>query len=347
MNVLILGLLVLVILILLLLLKSRERRGEVLLLSQQMGQLTTQLNEQLNAIVQQVNQRLKENTQMLQENSRSINERLDRAAAVISPLQNKLGELGEASKRMIEIGKDISRLETLLKAPKFRGEIGEFLLENLLAQILPKDFFRLQYRFKSGEKVDAVICLGERIVPVDSKFPLESFRRLIEEDREVEKRRLYKEFERDVKKHIEEIANKYILPDEGTYNFALMYIPAENIYYETITRQEEKGIWSYALARKVIPVSPNSFYAYLMVIVEGLRGMQIEKDAQRIIVSLSRLKQDLDRFSEDFNLLGTHLKNSRKKYDDANKSLEHFCEKLSEIAQIEEKKEITGEHSLR
>ncbi|RKY39787.1 MAG: hypothetical protein DRP75_01105, partial [Candidatus Omnitrophota bacterium] len=276
MNVLILGLLVLVILILLLLLKSRERRGEVLLLSQQMGQLTTQLNEQLNAIVQQVNQRLKENTQMLQENSRSINERLDRAAAVISPLQNKLGELGEASKRMIEIGKDISRLETLLKAPKFRGEIGEFLLENLLAQILPKDFFRLQYRFKSGEKVDAVICLGERIVPVDSKFPLESFRRLIEEDREVEKRRLYKEFERDVKRHIEEIANKYILPDEGTYNFALMYIPAENIYYETITRQEEKGIWSYALARKVIPVSPNSFYAYLMVIVEGLRGMQIE-----------------------------------------------------------------------
>lgn len=300
--------------------------------------MTAQMNSQLNTITEQVNQRLKENAEVLQQTNKNIGERLDKAAAVIAPIQNRLGELKEASNKMYEVGRDISRLENLLKAPKFRGEIGEFLLENLLSQILPKDHFTLQYSFKNGMQVDAVIRLGERLVPVDSKFPLENFKKMIEQENQEERKKLHKEFGRDVRKHIDAVADKYILPDEGTYNFALLYIPAENVYYETIIKEDKTNICSYALSKKIILVSPNSFFAYLMVIVQGLHGMQIEKNAEKIISNLGRLNQDLAKFSEDFVLIGKHLGNTRNKYEDAERKLTRFSDKLIEVSQ--ERKEL-------
>ncbi|MDP2971967.1 MAG: DNA recombination protein RmuC, partial [Deltaproteobacteria bacterium] len=205
----------------------------------------------------------------------------------------------------------------------------------LLSQILPPEFFTLQYTFSSGERVDAVVRLGERLVPIDSKFPLDNFRRLIECKTEEEKKASQKTFARDVKKHIDDIANKYILPQEGTYDFALLYIPAENVYYETITKDEafgeEKGILNYALKKKVIPVSPNSFYAYLQVIVLGLRGLKIEKDAHRILDSLSGLNKELEAFQGDFQLVGKHISNAMNKYEEARRRLDKFGFKLEQI----------------
>ena len=295
------------------------------LMQQQIGQLTQQFNQQLQSMSFQ-----------FQKTTGDIGQSLGN-------VQSHLGKVEVATKEVLEKAKNISSLEDLLRAPKFRGGLGEFFLGDLLGQILPPAYYLLQHRFKSGEKVDAAIKLGDNLVPVDAKFPLENFKKYVQEEVTKEKETLRKKFVSDVKKHIDDIASKYILPDEGTYNFALMYIPAENIYYETIikdeTSGEERSIFTYALQRRVIPVSPNSFYAYLQVIVLGLKGMQIEKSAQAIFQTLAQLRGDLDRFRNDFQTLGTHLANAKTKFDEAEKRLEKFTDRL-ELASEEKPAEL-------
>ncbi len=249
-----------------------------------------------------------------------------------------MARLEESNKRIYELGKDISGLQEILRAPKIRGGIGEFLLGDLLSQILPSRHFSLQHTFKSGEKVDAVVRLGRGLVPVDSKFPLENFRRMLEAESDQEKRTCRRRFAADVKSHIDAIAEKYILPDEETFPFALMYIPAENVYYETIIKDQDaendKSIAGYAMTRKVIPVSPNTLYLYLQTIILGLRGMQVEKNALEIISALARLRIDFDRFTRDFQLTGTHLRYAAGSYDCADKSLGRLEDKLGRISSL-------------
>ncbi|MGD0575320.1 MAG: DNA recombination protein RmuC [Anaerolineales bacterium] len=246
-------------------------------------------------------------------------------------IQKNLGQLTEASRHMERVGEEIASLADLLRAPKVRGGIGEFLLGDLLSQMLSPEQYALGYSFRSGERVDAVIRLRAGLVPVDSKFPLESFQRLLSVPAE-ERVRLKRDFSRAVRKHVDDIASKYILPDEGTFDFALMYIPAESVYYETIVQEEgfgrETGILTYALGRHVIPVSPNSFFAYLQAIALGLKGLQIEKGAQEIMRVLGRLRGDLDRFKEEYDTLGGHLERARRKYEDASRAFSRFEEKL-------------------
>ncbi len=279
------------------------------------------INEQLRGITDQVNRQL-------QNSSGEISRRLDNAAKVIGDVQKNIGELSTASKQIFEVGKNIATLQEILQPPKLRGGLGEQFLGELLSQILPSKFFTLQYQFSSGEKVDAVIRLGEKFVPIDSKFPLDNFKRIIECKTEDERRAFQKVFYRDVKKHIDDIASKYIVPNEGTYDFALLYIPAENIYYETITKDEsfgeEKGILNYALSKRVIPVSPNSFYAYLQVIVLGLKGLEIEENAREIQIRLVSLTKDLRAFQEDFQVVGRHLTNAMNKFEEARRRLDKF-----------------------
>jgi DNA recombination protein RmuC len=300
-------------------------------LARNISQLTQQqdaINAQLRGITDQVNRQL-------QASSGEISKRLDNAARVIGDVQKNIGELSEASRRIFEVGKDIATLQEILQPPKLRGGLGEQFLGELLSQILPPEFFTLQYQFSSGERVDAVVRLGERLVPIDSKFPLDNFKRIIECKTEEERKTYQKAFYRDVRKHIDDIAGKYIMPQEGTYDFALLYIPAENVYYETITKDEafgeEKGILNYALKKKVIPVSPNSFFAYLQVIVLGLRGLKIEKDAQRILDSLTTLNKELEGFQGDFQLVGRHMTNAMSKFEDARRRLDKFTFRLDQI----------------
>jgi DNA recombination protein RmuC len=330
------------------LLREKREDGSLQLMQQQIDQLrvqisqaldngTRQVQQQLGQVLGHVNDRLKENAEVLQQTQQSLGERLDNAAQVVGSVQKSLGGLEEANRRIYEVGKDIASLQEILRAPKLRGGLGEFLLENLLAQVLPPDHFSTQYSFRSGEKADAVIKLGNSLVPVDAKFPLENFKRALQAESDEERTRAKKQFTADVKKHIDAIAQKYILPDEGTYDFALMYIPAENVYYETIIKDEsaaEKSLSEYALSKRVIPVSPGCFYAYLQAIVLGLKGMKVEERAKEIIRYIGRLQGDFTRFRDEFELVGKHLGHAQSSYQSADKRMEQFGQKLlsAEIA---------------
>ena len=316
------------------------------LMQQQMDQLRGQvgeglnqnislLNEQLRTINEQVNQQLRLVNQQLQNSSGQIGQRLDSAAKVIGEVRENIGRLSKASEQIFEVGKNIATLQEILRPPKLRGGLGEQFLGELLSQILPSEFFTMQYQFLSGERVDAVVRLGEKLVPIDSKFPLDNFRRMIEGKTDEEKRAHQRSFFKDVKKHIDDIAGKYILPHEGTYDFALLYIPAENVYYETITKDEsageERGLLTYALKKKVVPVSPNSFYAYLQVIILGLKGLKIEEHAREIQTLLVGLGKDLRDFQEDFRLVGKHISDARNRFEEARGRLEKFTVRLEQI----------------
>lgn len=270
-------------------------------------------------------QRLKEQGDAL---SKMVGEKVEGSIAVFGDVRERLGELAQRTKDIQEVSKNVSSLQELLRAPKFRGGFGELLLERLLADILPADSYSLQYKFKGGETVDAVIRIGGNLVPIDSKFPLEDFERIVAVESEEEQAALRRQFTRNMKKHIDDVT-KYILPDESTFDFALMYIPAENIYYETIIRgTEESDIFSYSLDKRVVPVSPNSFYAYLQVIVQGLKGLRVEKAAGEILSYIRRLQSDFDDFQYDYGVMGEHIRHAANKYDEANRKLARFGDKL-------------------
>ena len=325
------------------LLQSRHEDPALLLMQQQVDQLRLQLSQsldnstqsiqqQLGQLLGHVNQRLKENAEVLSQTQQSLGERLDHATQVVGHVQRSLGGLEEANRKIYEVGKDIASLQEILRAPKLRGGLGEYFLEELLGQILPPQHFAMQYGFRSGEKVDAVVKLGASLVPVDAKFPLENFKRMLEASGDEEKNRAKRQFGADVKKHIDAIAAKYILPDEGTYDFALMYIPAENIYYETIIKDEspdEKSLSHYALAKHVIPVSPNSLYAYLQAIVLGLKGMKVEDRAKEILQYLGRLDGEFAKFRDEVSLLGKHLGHAQSSYQSAERRLDQFGQRLA------------------
>ncbi len=316
--------------------KKTERLDSVLLLNQQVENLRNQNNESFSRLSENINRQLESVVSNLITSQKTIGERLEGTNKVFADISKNLGSLEAATNKVFDIGKDISSLQEILRAPKLRGNIGEFLLGDLLSQILPSENYTLQYRFNSCEMVDAVIRLGQGMVPVDSKFPLENFRKMLDTIDDAEKKSCRKKFASDVKKHIDAISSKYILPDEGTFDFALMYIPAENVYYELIIKDEnsdEDNISSYALSKRVIPTSPNSFYAYLQAIVLGLKGMKIDRDSKIILQELQRLKSELGKFSEDFDVLGKHLNSARNKYDDAAKKMERFSDRVNTIGE--------------
>jgi DNA recombination protein RmuC len=330
--------------------RNKQDGTPFLVMQQQLDALRQQVQEALASTNAQVNQQLGTVVQQLQSSAGQIGTRLDNAARVVGEVRQNLGELSKAAQQIFDVGKDIASLQDILRAPKIRGVIGELFLGDLLGQILPAKHFTLQHRFKSGETVDAVIHLGTNLVPVDSKYPLENFKRILESRTDEERKSAKRKFITDVKKHVDAIAQKYILPDEGTFPFALMYIPAENVYYETIIRDENLGeetsLSAYALTRKVIPVSPNSFYAYLQAILLGLRGLEIESSAQMIISHLDRLRGDFDRFRKEFEVIGTHLTHAKGRYEVADRRLERFGERLlaagrdpDSVSESEEKEE--------
>lgn len=284
-------------------------------------------------MTQEISSSLKDQNQLLHETQRHLGDRLDGAARVVGEVQNRLGRLETATQQIFDLGKDIRQLESILKAPKLRGVWSELFLDELIGQVVPKEHYILQFGFKSGNKVDAVITLQEGMVPIDAKFPLENFKRILEAQTDEERRQLKMAFANNVKKHIDDIHDKYILPSEGTFDFALMYIPAENVYYEILSGRDEvigaKGLAEYARSKNVIPVSPSTFFSYLQTILLGLKGMRIEQSAREVLEHLSRLKIDFSKFTEDFRVLGGHLKNIRVSYDRCEKTLGKLDEGLA------------------
>jgi DNA recombination protein RmuC len=339
---------------------SRDEGG-LLLLQQQLDGLRSQLAaalggqgevlaRRLGELTGQLNERLRESLEVVQRSQAAVGDRLDGTTRVVSEVQRSLGELREATARVFEVGRDVASLHDILRAPKLRGGLGELLLGDLLAQVLPPRHFTLQHAFRSGERVDAVVRLGAGLVPIDAKFPLEDFRRLLAATDDDERARCRKAFVARVRKHVDDVAVKYILPDEDTFDFALMYIPAENVYYETIIRDEElagdRSLAAFALERKVIPVSPNSFYAYLQAIVLGLRGLRIEEHAREVMGQLGGLTADLARCREDFRVLGKHLANAAQAHATLDRRLERLGGKLEAIDGGEEVAALPAEPPL-
>lgn len=259
-----------------------------------------------------------------------IDGRLATAGQTTTQIHERLGEVTQATAEMIERAKDLARLEQALRPPKARGGFGELLLENLLRDRLPQDAYAVQHTFTTGSRVDAVIRV-DRLVPVDSKFPLDNFELMVAAEDDSVRQLHEKAFARDVKGHIDAIASKYILPAEGTYDFALMYLPSEAIYYELVGGKTG-ALLAYAHEKRVFPVSATTFTAYLQVIAMGLKGMQIEQTAHDVMRSIAALQTDFGRFRDDFEVVGKHLANAQSKYTEADKRLDRFETKLERAA---------------
>ncbi|MBI4054085.1 MAG: DNA recombination protein RmuC [Candidatus Doudnabacteria bacterium] len=235
--------------------------------------------------------------QNLSSTTKSINERLDAAARYIADMKKEMGGI-------THIGPDIKRLTETLASPKMRGNFGEQMLENLLAQFLPQGGFAMQHKFRNGETVDAVVKVGKTMLSVDSKFSMENFRLYKQAQTEEAQENLRKHFIKDVKKRVDEIHRKYILPQEGTFDFALMYVPSEGVYQEAIV---DAGLMDYCQEKRVLPVGPNSLFAYLQNIIVSLRGQEINKIAQELLTMIQGIKQESEKFDKNLGILSGHI----------------------------------------
>jgi DNA recombination protein RmuC len=282
------------------------------LLEQRFGSMEDKLDRRLGDVETKVDRRLDglDGRLLMQQQS---------AGQTATQIAEKLERVQGATAQMLARANDLARLEQALRPPKARGGFGELLLGNLLRDMLPGEAYSLQYGFKSGERVDAVIKI-DKLVPVDAKFPLDNFTRLVDTEDEAEGALHAKAFERDVKIHVDAIASKYVRPAEGTYDFALMYLPSESVYYEVVCSKSET-LYHYALEKRVFPVSPTTFHAYLHVIALGLKGLQIEAHAKEVMAYCSGLGKDFDRFRAEFDTLGKHLGNAQTKYGEADRRL--------------------------
>jgi DNA recombination protein RmuC len=301
----------------------------------QLAERNAEVDRRLQTMIETMDRRLGEL-------DTKVDRRLESASQTTHKIHERLGKVDEATTQMLERAKDLARLEQALRPPKARGGFGELLLENLLRDRLPPSAYQMQYTFDSGERVDAVVQV-DRAIPIDSKFPLDNFNRLVESESDEERTLAERQFARDVKQHIDAIAVKYIRPDEGTYDFAFMYIPVEAVYYE-LACGKTGALLSYAHERRVFPVSPTTFTAYLQVIALGLRGMQIEQHAHEVMAYVADLQRDFDRFTDDFDKIGTHIGHAQSKYHEAGKRLDRLETKLERA--VEERGEIEGAETL-
>jgi len=254
----------------------------------------------------------------LLKSNQAINERLDNTGQYISQVAKEIGQ-------MSEIGRSMKDLQEFLKSPKLRGNIGEEVLKDLIAQILPKNSFHLQYSFKSGEKVDAALKTDAGLLPIDSKFPMENFQKMIRAQNEQEKEKFKKTFVTDVKKHIKSISRKYILPEEGTMDFALMYIPSEPVYYEIANIPD---LTDFARQSRVYPVSPTTFYAHLQTILLSFEGKKIESRSKEVFRLLRAIQKDYEKTQNVISVLGKHIGNAYSQMANVNQSFSLLGQKL-------------------
>ncbi|MCL4353641.1 DNA recombination protein RmuC [Patescibacteria group bacterium] len=289
----------------------------------------------MNASIESTNKSLNETlrvnsldvTRILMANSRELNLRLDKAASVIKEVSREVGQ-------MSEIGRNMRELQDFLKSPKLRGNIGEQVLKDLISQMFPKNSFFLQYTFKSGERVDAAIKTDAGILPIDSKFPMDNFQKMAEGESESIRLEARKEFVRNVKKHIDAISKKYILPDEGTMDFALMYVPSETIYYELVNITE---VMEHARRSRVYLVSPSTLYAHLQTILLSFEGKEIEAKSKQIFKMLRTMQVDYEKVQAGMETLGRHLNNASSQFRSVSAGFSRIGDNLNTSQMVEEK----------
>ncbi|MGE5297916.1 MAG: DNA recombination protein RmuC [Acidobacteriaceae bacterium] len=263
--------------------------------------------------------------------NRVVNERLDNAAREVARLSKELGGV-------TQIGPDIRKLTETLTSPKLRGNFGEEILENLLTDIFPKEFCRFQHRFKNGEVVDAAILVGDLLLPIDSKFSMENYRLFKEAKTDESSEPLKKAFIKDVKKRIDEIHKKYILPQEGTFDYALMFIPSEGVYME-VAGDADTSV--YARSKKVIIVGPNTINVTLRAFLVSLRGQQIGKAAHQVLAMINGIKQESEKFTKVLDTLANHVKNTNNTMGTAIDSFGKLKGQISNAANLQLTEEDT------
>jgi DNA recombination protein RmuC len=255
----------------------------------------------------------------LEGTNRDMNDRLDNAARYISQVAREVG-------KMSELGQSMRDLQLFLQSPKIRGNIGEQVLKDLVSQAFPKGSFHLQYTFKSGEKVDAAIQTNAGILPIDSKFPMENFKLMNSEDTSGDRAAAKRDFIRDVKKHIQDISKKYILPDEGTLDFAFIYLPSEAVFNEVSNSEE---ILEFARRHRIYPVSPNTLYVHLQTVLLSFEGQKIEAKSRQVFRLLRAVQKDYEKTESVMQLLGKHLTNAYNQFSNVSQSFNLIGQKLS------------------
>ena len=291
-----------------------------------MDRNTDTLQSQLGDQRKTLDEELKSQRASMDKQTKVLWERLENTTEVIGRVQKHLGGL-------TELAKDMKDLNDILKSPKLRGELGEQFLYEILESSLPKDLFKTQYKFKNGAVCDAVVFTDRGIIPIDSKFPMENFKKMITADSDQARDDFKKKFLRDAKKRIDEIANKYILPEEGTTEQAVMYIPSENIFYELIVHSSQ--IEEYARRQKVLMTSPNTFSFFVKTILVAYQQHELEKHAKNIIKALAGIKVEAKKFGGDLDTLGRHITNSYKNMDRITSSFSNLFGRIERVQEVE------------
>ena len=285
----------------------------------------TEVNDSLTMLQQQIHQVNQALDSKLSESNKSMRIQFQESAKIIRDVTEKLTKLDDTNKQVVGFAQQLQSLENILTNPKQRGILGEYYLETVLKNVLPPNAYQLQYAFDDGDIVDAAIFIKDKIIPVDSKFSLENYNRIVQEKNEAERNKLEKQFKLDLKTRIDETA-KYIKPNKGTMDFAFMFIPAEGIYYDLLINQvgavkvATRDLIEYAFRDKhVIIVSPTSFHAYLQTVLQGLRALQIEESAVEIRKRVEMLARHLRTYEEYMQKLGNNLGTTVNMYNNAYK----------------------------
>jgi DNA recombination protein RmuC len=291
-------------------------QGQVELLARSVGELRADLSRSLGATEQQ------------------LATQAGTTHRTLTALSRHLGSLGEQCQRIGDLAKDIGSLQDLLRAPKARGGFGELLLERLLHDALPAGAYEVQYTYKDGSRVDAVVRYAGRIVPIDAKFPNETWNALAKAVDETERRTKKRAFLQQVRRHIDAVG-RYVSPADGTIDFAVMYIPSESIYYDLVLREEEgePDLRAYCAERKVIPASPNTLLAYLQVVALGVRGLVMQERTRELQQGVAAVRREFERFVELHDQLGRHLENATKKFDETDRALSRASSAIETLAQ--------------
>ena len=304
-----------------------QESGSLLMLQQQIGQIARAVDSKLS------------------ESNKNVQEQFRHSADIIRNVTEKLTKLDETNRQVVGFADQLKNLQDILKNPKQRGILGEYYLETVLKNVLPPGSFQMQYAFSNGEIVDAVVFVDKRIIPIDSKFSLENYNRMLQTHDSAEKKRLETAFINDLKLRIEE-TSKYVRPEEKTMDFAFMFIPSEAVYYDLLINkvgviaEDTNNLIYYAGKKKVVVVSPTSFLAYLQTVLQGLRNQKISEQAQTIIKEVERLGKHLFAYSEHMKRLGQHLDTTVSSYNKAGKELEKIDKDVVKLTLGESKIEI-------
>ncbi|MFA4930713.1 MAG: DNA recombination protein RmuC [Patescibacteria group bacterium] len=333
--------------------KDNQNDQTTIMLQNQIAQLTKELSSRLHETNQRldqsnhtINKQLQESNKIIQQSFAISNETINKvsqsASKNIQAVTEKLTKLDQTNKQVVGFADQLHSLENILKNPKQRGILGEYFLENMLSNVLPPTQYQMQYKFNNGDTVDAVIFVKDKIIPIDAKFSLEKYNLIMTQNDKVQREKLEREFKMDIKERIDETA-KYIRPQDNTTEFSFMFIPAEGVFYNLLiyqigeTKVHSKDLIEYAFTKKVIIVSPTSFFAYLQTVMQALKSLQVEESVKEIIINVNNLDRHLQVYDKFFRGVGKYLQTTVNKYNDSYKEFKKIDKDIAKITDKESK----------